>query len=120
MRVIARMEYEQETDRLVGFVLTLGNEDLPISDSFIAVSFKAIQDAFLTASYAKYAFVYMAQSYTAYTTNNILHIFCLFSPVWQSAAQVVTVHTFSESVGPAVSLPASIIGTFICSFLKRY
>ena len=38
--------------------------------------------------------------------------FCLFSPVWQSAAQVVTVHTFSESVGPAVSLPASIIGTF--------
>ena len=77
MRVIARMEYEQETDRLVGFVLTLGNEDLSISDSFIAVSFKAIQDAFLTASYAN-MLLCIWHSHIQHTQQIISYIFFVF------------------------------------------
>ena len=34
---------------------------LPLADTFVAVSFEAIQEAFSVAAVAKYAFVYMAQ-----------------------------------------------------------
>ena len=37
------------------------NEALPIVDSFLAVSFSAIENMFSSASLAKYAYVYMAQ-----------------------------------------------------------
>ena len=60
-RVISRVEYDNETDKLVGFVLPCDNEGLPLTDSFIAVTFASIEESFRTAEVAKYAFVYMAQ-----------------------------------------------------------
>lgn len=42
-RVIARVEYDGETDRIVGFVLPCDSNGLPISNSFIATSFSAIK-----------------------------------------------------------------------------
>jgi len=60
-RVIARIDYDCETDRCVGFVLPVDSDGLPLVDSFLAVSYKAIEDMFLSATKAKYAYVYMAQ-----------------------------------------------------------
>lgn len=60
-RVISRVEYDNETDRLVVFVLPCDFDGLPICDTFIAVSFEKIEESFRTGSVAKYAFVYMAQ-----------------------------------------------------------
>ena len=60
-RVIARVDYDLETDKLVGFVLPLQEDSLPITNSFPASSLKAIEDYFHTATVAKYAFLYMAQ-----------------------------------------------------------
>ena len=61
-RVISRVDYDSETNKCVGFVLPLDNNGLPLVDSFLAVSFKAMEDMFKTAAIAKYAYVYMAQS----------------------------------------------------------
>jgi len=60
--VISRVDYDSETDKCVGFVLPLNDEGLPLVDSFIAVSFNAMQVMFRSAAKAKYAYVYMAQS----------------------------------------------------------
>ena len=60
-RVIARIDYDSHTDRLVGFVLPVDNNGLPITDSFVATSFDAIERSFSTGRISKYAFVYMAQ-----------------------------------------------------------
>ena len=60
-RLISRVEYDNETNRLVGFVLSCDGRGLPLNDSIIAVSFEAIEQAFEVADVAKYAFVYMAQ-----------------------------------------------------------
>lgn len=61
-RVISRIDYDTETDRCVGFVLPIDDNGLPLVDSFLAVSYVAIEDMFKTASKAKYAYVYMAQT----------------------------------------------------------
>ena len=45
-RLIARVEYDSETDRLVGFVLPCDREGLPLTDAFISVSLQAIEEAF--------------------------------------------------------------------------
>ena len=45
-RVVGKIEYDSETDRCVGFVLPLNENSLPIGDSFIAVSFSAIENMF--------------------------------------------------------------------------
>ena len=47
--VIARVEYDSETDRLVGFVLPCNNRGLPLTEAFLAVSFKAIKKPFQLA-----------------------------------------------------------------------
>jgi hypothetical protein len=60
-RVISRIEYDSETNKLVGFVLPCNDQGLPKGDSFIAVSFASIEESFRVAEVAKYAFVYMAQ-----------------------------------------------------------
>lgn len=60
-RVISRVEYDCETDRCVGFVLPLNKYGLPEIDSFLAVSFKAIEQMFSKNQMAKYAYVYMAK-----------------------------------------------------------
>lgn len=63
-RVISRVDYDSETDKLVGFVLPCGEDGLPCIDSFMAVSFESMEKAFHDGELAKYAFVYMAQSLT--------------------------------------------------------
>ena len=60
-RVIARVEYDSETDRCVRFVLPLTENSLAIIDSFTAVSFNATEKMFSDNQIAKYAYVYMAQ-----------------------------------------------------------
>ena len=60
-RLIGRVDYDKETDKLVGFVLPSNKEGVPLSDSFIAVSFDFVQDTFLTSEIGKYVLVYMAQ-----------------------------------------------------------
>ena len=59
--VIARVDYDSKTDRCVGFVLPVDQDGLPKVDSFLAVSFEAIEKMFASAPIAKYAYVYMAQ-----------------------------------------------------------
>ena len=61
-RVIARVEYDNQTNRLVGFVLPCDKDGLPITDSFLATSFDSIEKAFDTSVVSKYGFVYMAQA----------------------------------------------------------
>ena len=63
-RVISRIEYDSETDKLVGFVLPCDRDGLPICDSFIATSFETMKSYFDNASLAKYAFVYVVQPLT--------------------------------------------------------
>ena len=60
-RVIARVDYDCITDQCVGFVLPVDSDGLPLVDSFLAVSYKVIEDMFHSAAKAKYAYVYMAQ-----------------------------------------------------------
>ena len=43
------MDYDTETDKLVGFVLPSNDEGMPLSNSFIAVSFDFVKETFLTA-----------------------------------------------------------------------
>ena len=63
-RVVSRIEYDAETDKLIGFVLPCENNGLPVLDSFLATSFETMEAHFKTGSIAKYAFVYMAQPLT--------------------------------------------------------
>ena len=61
-RLISRVQYDSETDKVVGFVLPCNAKGLPLTDSFMATSFKDIEDYFATTGISKYAFVYMAQA----------------------------------------------------------
>ena len=61
-RVIARAEYDNETDIIVGFVLPCDTNGLPLCDSFIATSFSAIESMFKDNEIARFAYVYMAQA----------------------------------------------------------
>lgn len=58
------MDYDNETDRLVGFVFPCTKNGLPRTDSFVALSFESMKEAFHDCEIAKYAFVYMAQPLT--------------------------------------------------------
>ena len=60
-RVIGRVEYDNITDRCVGFVLPLDDNRLPIVGSFVANSFSAMVDMFCKNPIAKYAHIYMAR-----------------------------------------------------------
>lgn len=60
--LITRVDYDSETDRPVGFLLPCNENALTLTDTFIAVSFEAIQELFKAADVAKYAFVYIALS----------------------------------------------------------
>ena len=59
------MDYDVETNQLVGFVLPCDRDILPNVDSFLAISFEAIKEAFDNGEVTKYAFVYMVQSLSA-------------------------------------------------------
>ena len=60
-RVITRIEYDSNSNNLVGFVLSLDTECLPIGESFLATSFDGIEQMFSNASKASSAYIYMAQ-----------------------------------------------------------
>ena len=55
------MDYDKETDKLVGFVLPSNHEGMPLSNSFIAVSFDFVKETFSTVEIGKYVLVYMVQ-----------------------------------------------------------
>ena len=55
------MGFVLPTDRFVGFVLPTDQHGLPLLDSFVAVSFSAIENMFRNFPISKYAYVYMAQ-----------------------------------------------------------
>jgi len=61
-RVIAWAQYDNETDKVVGFVLPCDANGLPVVDSFMATSFSAIETMFKNNTIAKFAYVYMAQA----------------------------------------------------------
>jgi len=60
-RIITRIDYDSESDRLVGFVLPCNDQGLPLVDSFLATTFESIQEMFEMNQRSKYAYVYMAQ-----------------------------------------------------------
>ena len=60
-RLVSRVDYDNETNKLVGFVLPCDEKGLPLTDAFLAVSFESMEKAFQVSDIAKYAFVYMAQ-----------------------------------------------------------
>ena len=71
-RLVRRIDYDPETNRLVGFVLLCNEQGLPICDSFLAISFERMEQIFQNNKPAPYAFVYMAQP-----LQNNVPAFCL-------------------------------------------
>lgn len=63
-RIIARIDYDNQTNRCVGFVLPIDDKGLPIVDSFLAVSFQRMEEMFKTSEISKYAYIlyYMVQA----------------------------------------------------------
>lgn len=54
------MEYDQETNRMVGFVLPSDDNGLlPMADSFLATSFEVIENCFKNNEISKFAYLYM-------------------------------------------------------------
>jgi len=71
-RITARIEYDKETDRMVGFVLPCDEDGLPLVNSFLATSFEAIEHCFASCQVSKYAYLYVAQC-----VSPIIPPFCL-------------------------------------------
>ena len=61
-RIISRIEYDPSSDKLVGFVLPVDKNCLPLTDTFLATSFEQIEKMFMDESRSTFAYVYMAQS----------------------------------------------------------
>ena len=61
-RVVSRVEYDSNTDRLVGLVLPVDKNFIPIPNAFCATSFEQIEEIFMKESKASYAYLYMAQA----------------------------------------------------------
>ena len=60
-RLLSRVEFDIETNRLVGFVLPCNNDGLPIVDSFLALSLEGIEDCFRSQQIAKFVYAFMVQ-----------------------------------------------------------
>ena len=60
-RVISKVQYDHDTNQMVGFVLPCDNNGILLTDSFLPTSFQQMEKCFLDNDIAKYAFVYMAQ-----------------------------------------------------------
>ena len=62
-RVLSRIEYDEESDKFIGFVLPVNDKYIPVNDSFCGcASFEDIERIFSTSVKASFAYVYMAQS----------------------------------------------------------
>ena len=66
-RVISRVEYDQTKDKLVGFVLPLDKDSLPLSGSFQATSLSAIEAMFEKKSF-QYLCVHGTITFTKHTS----------------------------------------------------
>ena len=55
--LVRRIDYDPNTNRLVGFVLPCDERGLPICDSFLAVSFECMEEYFQNNQPATYAFM---------------------------------------------------------------
>ena len=60
-RLVARVDYDKDTDKMIGFVLPSNENGIPLSNSFIAISFDFAKEAFSSTEIGKYVLVYMAQ-----------------------------------------------------------
>ena len=60
-RLISRVEWDAETNRCCGFVLPVNEMELPVVDSFLALTFEGIERMFMDNKISNYAYVYMAQ-----------------------------------------------------------
>ena len=60
-RIVRRVEYDSATNRCVGFVIPSNESGFLQIDTYLAVSFNAIEHMFTTSTIAKYAYMYIAQ-----------------------------------------------------------
>lgn len=60
-RIIRHIDYDENSNKLVGFVLPVDGNHLPLTDSFFATSFEAIEETFANEKKATFAYIYMAQ-----------------------------------------------------------
>jgi len=61
-RIIFKVQYDCNTNKIVGFVLPCDELGLPLIDSFLAISFEQMEQCFADlSSVVKNCFVYMAQ-----------------------------------------------------------
>jgi len=59
--IIRHIEYDENTNKLVGFILPVDSNFLPITSSFLATSFERIEEIFTNENRTKFAYLYMAQ-----------------------------------------------------------
>lgn len=64
-RIISKVQYDCNTNKMVGFVLPCNDLGLPLTDSFLAISFDQMEQSFADSEIAKNSFVYMAQPLAA-------------------------------------------------------
>lgn len=61
-RITGRIQYDPPSNQLVGFVLPLGSDGMPLSNTFSATTLEKIQNTFQNATIAKLLYVIIAQS----------------------------------------------------------
>ena len=61
-RVVTRVEYDDTSDKIVGFVLPLDDNGLPMKDYFGATSLDDIEQMFRSSKKASNAYIYMVQA----------------------------------------------------------
>ena len=74
-RTVARVEYDDESDKMVGFVLPVDDKFLFVTDTYCAYTFEGIEKMFGTATRSCYAYLYMAQPLASHVPPFCL---CLF------------------------------------------
>ena len=72
-RVIKKVQYDVESDKLIGFVLPCDDSGLPQNDSFIATDFECMKEFFSVVSVANNAFVYIVQP----LVDKLQHFVCV-------------------------------------------
>jgi len=71
---LVRVDFDIETNRLIGFVLPCNSNGLPIVDSFLALSFGDIEECFKSQQIAKFAYVFMAQCVCGMSLHFVLAV----------------------------------------------
>lgn len=97
-RLISCIDYDNETDRLVGFVLPCDDNRLPLPNSYIAAYFESTKKSFTNGQCAKYASVYKARPLGNYT-NLLLSVYgsTFFSEYKKVGIDVISFGVDSDS-----------------------